>query len=172
MIAGCAQKVPSPSSDLNALLVIPHEGGIKKGKHGFGFHYTFSLIDEVGTEYFIGFSPSSPSRDKKLIIIETLPPGKYRFQYRNDCLRIRAQTKSNCKKRKTKEIKFELKKNSVTILKHIFTVLQGPHPVKKNAILITAEFKKLEQDSNNEFFNKFKLLENSDKWEILTWSKT
>ena len=81
MIAGCAQKVPSPSSDLNALLVIPHEGGIKKGKHGFGFHYTFSLIDEVGTEYFIGFSPSSPSRDKKLIIIETLPPGKYRFQY-------------------------------------------------------------------------------------------
>ena len=82
---------------------------IKKTKSPFGFKYIFTLKTEDGMEKIIEFYPRTK---KQYFMFDSLPPGTYKFENRQDCLAVRGKTKSNCRLRKTKPIKFFIDKKS------------------------------------------------------------
>ena len=161
--SGCTQKsVPLPK-DGSALLVVPQEGILKHGNKGFAFFYSFTVEDSQGEEHHFTITPNT---SYNFIVVDNLAAGNYKIVKRQDCLRIKAKTKDNCKSQKIKRITFELKQNSATILGFVFKTVQEAKKNTRKGGTVKARFKKLSINDLNNYKQKFMILENSDKWEI------
>jgi hypothetical protein len=158
---GCTNKLPIPGSDnIESILIIPHKA-TNQTKKPFGFKYTFTLKTEDGMEKFIEFYPRE---NKQYLMFDSLSPGTYKFEGRNDCLAVRGRTKNNCRLRKTKPIKFTLSSNSITILKNGFRVRQS---WKKNMNSISAKFTSVPKIKIQQIIEELKTLENYEKWTVV-----
>jgi len=158
---GCTNKLPIPGSDnIESILIIP-QNAINKTKNPFGFKYTFTLKNEDGMEKTIEFYPRT---NKKYFMFDSLSTGTYKFESRQDCLAVRGRTKTNCRPRKTKPIKFTLSSNGITILKNSFHVRQ----IWKNKMnSISARFTSIKKVKIQEIIEELKKLENFEKWKII-----
>ena len=97
-------------------------------------------------------------------MFDSLPPGTYKFENRQDCLAVRGRTKTNCRLRKTKPIKFTLSSNSITILKNRFRVRQ----IWKNKMnSISANFTRIDDSVIPRIIEELKTLENYEKWTVV-----
>ena len=163
LLIGCTQKVSPPSEKKSSLLIIPQEGILKHGKE-FAFKYTFTLNDEDGKEHLIAITPN---KSNDFVIIDDLEPGRYEFKFKNTCLRVRGRTKSNCKKTKTKRIVFELIKNNATLLNFKYRTIQEAKKDRTKGGTSIGRFEKMNNQSINEYKNKFMHLKGSDKWTII-----
>jgi len=158
---GCTNKLPIPGSDnIESILIIPHKA-INKTKSPFGFKYIFTLKTEDGMEKIIEFYPRTK---KQFFMFDSLTPGTYKFENRQDCLAVRGRTKTNCRLRKTKPIKFTLSSNSITILKNRFRVRQ----IWKNKMnSISANFTRIDDSVIPRIIEELKTLENYEKWTVV-----
>ena len=158
---GCTSKLPIPGSDnIESILIIPHKA-INQTKKPFGFKYTFTLKTEDGMEKIIEFYPRT---NKQYFMFDSLSPGTYKFETRQDCLAVRGRTKNNCRLRKTKPIKFTLSSNSITILKNRFRVRQ----IWKNKMnSISANFTRIDDSVISRIIEELKTLENYEKWTVV-----
>ena len=159
--SGCTNKLPIPGSDnIESILIIPHKA-INQTKKPFGFKYTFTLKTEDGMEKIIEFYPRT---NKQSFMFDSLSPGTYKFETRQDCLAVRGKTRSNCRLRKTKPIKFTLSSNSITILSQGFRVKQI---WKNNMNSINARFESVPKKIEQKIIEELKSLDNYEKWKIL-----
>ena len=158
--AGCTNKLPKPGSDnIESLLIIPQKA-INQTKAPFGFKYIFTLKTEDGMEKIIELYPNT---SREYYIFDSLSPGTYKFESRQDCLNVRGRTRSNCRPRKAKPIKFTLSSNSITILSQGFRVKQI---WKNNMNSINARFESVPKKIEQKILEELKSLENYEKWEI------
>ena len=158
---GCTSKLPIPGSDnIESILIIPHKA-TNKTKNPFGFKYIFTLKTEDGMEKIIEFYPRT---NKQSFMFDSLSPGTYKFETRQDCLAVRGKTRSNCRLRKTKPIKFTLSSNSITILKNEFRVRQI-WKNKRNSI--SANFTSVKKIKIQQIIKELKTLENYEKWTVV-----
>jgi len=97
-------------------------------------------------------------------MFDSLSPGTYKFETRQDCLAVRGKTRSNCRLRKTKPIKFTLSSNSITILKNQFRVRQS-WKNKRNSI--SAKFTSVKKIKIQQIIKELKTLENYEKWTVV-----
>ena len=159
--AGCTNKLPIPGSDnIESLLIIPQKAK-NQTKAPFGFRYIFTLKTEDGIGKFIDFYPKT---NREYFMFDSLSPGTYKFESRKDCLNVRGKTRSNCRSKKTKPIKFTLSSNSITILSQEFRVKQI---WKNNMNSISAKFESVPKKIEQKIIEELKSLENYEKWKIL-----
>ena len=97
-------------------------------------------------------------------MFDSLSPGTYIFEGRQDCLAVRGRTKNNCRLRKTKPIKFTLSSNSITILKNRFRVRQR---WENNMNSISANFTSVKKIKIQQIIKELKTLENYEKWTVV-----
>ena len=89
--AGCTNKLPKPGSDnIESILIIPHKA-TNQTKNPFGFKYIFTLKTEDGIEKFIDFYPKT---NREYFMFDSLSPGTYKFESRQDCLNVRGRTRT------------------------------------------------------------------------------
>ena len=158
---GCTSKLPIPGDDnIESILIIPHKA-TNKTKNPFGFKYIFTLKTEDGMEKIIEFYPRT---NKQYFMFDSLSPGTYKFESRQDCLAVRGRTRNNCRLRKTKPIKFTLSSNSITILKNRFRVRQR---WENNMNSISANFTSVKKIKIQQIIKELKTLENYEKWTVV-----
>ena len=114
-------------------------------------------------EKFIEFYPRT---NKQYFMFDSLSPGTYKFEGRQDCLAVRGRTKNNCRLRKTKPIKFTLSSNNITILKNLFRVRQRwEYKTKMNSL--SANFTSVKKIKIQQIIEELKTLENYENGRLL-----